>query len=226
VTRDPFLLMGRGPRPDFTLADLKSVRLATVSEVPTPWLCLQHDLRLAGIDPTGIARIADQTMAGNVLALKADEVDVIQVFEPFPSLLLAEGAAHVWHEAARRGPTSYTTFYARRGLLTTRRDELQRMVRAIHRTETWVAKASGRQIAQTIAGYFGYIAPAILEAACTRYKALGIWGDTPVLPRAGYDRLRDGLVSGGSLSPGATFETAVDNTLAASVMAEQLPPLD
>ena len=51
VTRDPFLLMGREPRPDFTLADLKSVRLATVSEVPTPWLCLQHDLRLAGIDP-------------------------------------------------------------------------------------------------------------------------------------------------------------------------------
>ena len=91
VTRDPFLLMGRAPRPDFTLADLRSVRLATVSEVPTPWLCLQHDLRLAGIDPAGIARVADQTMAGNVAALKAGEVDVIQVFEPFPSLLLAEG---------------------------------------------------------------------------------------------------------------------------------------
>jgi NitT/TauT family transport system substrate-binding protein len=114
VTRDPFLLMSREPRPDFTLANLKSVRLATVSEVPTPWLCLQHDLRLAGIDPTGIARIADQTMAGNVLALKAGAVDVVQVFEPFPSLLLAEGAAHVWYEAARRGPTSYTIFYARR----------------------------------------------------------------------------------------------------------------
>ena len=70
------------------------------------------------------------------------------------------------------------------------------------------------------------MAPAILEAACTRYKALGIWSDTPVLPRAGYDRLRDGLVSGGFVSPGAPFETAVDNTLAAAVAAEQLPPLD
>jgi NitT/TauT family transport system substrate-binding protein len=226
VTRDPFLLMGREPRPDFTLADLKSVRLATVSEVPTPWLCLQHDLRLAGIDPTGIARVADQTMAGNVAALKAGEVDVIQVFEPFPSLLLAEGAAHVWYEAAHRGPTSYTTFYARRGLLATRRDELQRMTRAIHRTEKWVAKASGRQIAQAISAYFGDMAPAILEAACTRYKALGIWGDTPLLPRAGYDRLRDSLVSGGFVSPGAIFETAVDNTLAVSVVAEHLPLLD
>jgi NitT/TauT family transport system substrate-binding protein len=95
VTRDPFLLMGRAPRPDFTLADLKSARLATVSEVPTPWLCLQHDLRLAGIDPSGIARVADQTMPDNVAALKAGEVDVIQVFEPFPSLLLAEGAGFI-----------------------------------------------------------------------------------------------------------------------------------
>jgi NitT/TauT family transport system substrate-binding protein len=225
VTRDPFLLMGREPRPDFMLADLKSARLATVSEVPTPWLCLQHDLRLAGIDPAGLARVADQTMARNVAALKAGEVDVVQVFEPFPSQLLAEGAAHVWYEAARRGPTSYTTFYARRGLLTTRRNELQRMTRAIHRTEKWVANARGREIAQAISGYFGDVPPAILEAACTRYKGLGIWSDTPMLPRAGYDRLRDGLVSGGFVSPGATFETAVDNTLAASVVAEQLPPL-
>ena len=226
VTRDPFLLMGREPRPGFTLADLKSVRLATVSEVPTPWLCLQHDLRLAGIDPESISRVADRTMARNMAALKAGEVDVIQVFEPFPSLLLAEGAAHVWYEAARRGPTSYTTFYARRGLLTARRDELQRMVRAIHRTETWVTKASGQEIAQAISGYFSDMPSAILAAACMRYKRLGIWSDTPVLPRAGYDRLRDSLVSGGFVSPGATFETAVDNTLAAAVAAEQLPPLD
>ena len=226
VTRDPFLLMGREPRPNFTFADLKSARLATVSEVPTPWFCLQHDLRLAGIDPGSIARVADQTMARNVEALKAGEVDVIQVFEPFPSLLLAEGVAHIWYEAARRGPTSYTTFYARRGLLSSRRDELQRMTRAIHRTEKWVAKASGQGIAQAIASYFTDLPPAILEAACTRYKALGIWGDTPVLPRAGYDRLRDGLVSGGFVSPGATFETAVDNTLAVSVVAERLPSLD
>src|SRR5260370_22871722 len=183
VTRDPFLLLGREARPHFTLADLKSVRLATVSEVPTPWLCLQHDLRLAGIDPVRIAPIADQTMARNVAALKAGEVDVIQVFEPFPSLLLAEGAAHVWYEAARRGPTSYTTFYARRGLLTTRRDELRRMTRAIHRTEKWVAKASAREIARMISAYFGGMAPAILESACTRYTPLAIWAHPPPLPR-------------------------------------------
>jgi len=214
VGRDPFLLMGRQPpRQPFALADLRSVKLATVSEVPTPWLCLQHDLRLAGIDPASIDRVTDQTMARNVEALKAGEVDVIQVFEPFPSLLLADKAAHVWYEAARRGPTSYTTFYTRRGILTSRRDELLRMVRAIANTERWVAGASDADIAGAIAPYFTDVPTTILEAACSRYKALGIWNATPILPREGYDRLRDSLVSGGFVSPGTPFETAVDNSL-------------
>ena len=220
VTRDPFLLLGRSPKPGFKLADLLNVTLATVSEVPTPWLCLQHDLRLAGLDPSKVKRIANRTMAENMAALKAGAVDVLQVFEPFPSLLLADKAAHIWYEAAKRGPTSYTCFYARRGTLGTRRDELLRMVRAIAKTEKWVAEASGREIARTITPYFTDLAPAVLEQACTRYKGLGIWGKDPILPRAGYDRLRDGLVSGGFVSPGATFEQAVDNSLAEEVLKE------
>jgi NitT/TauT family transport system substrate-binding protein len=165
-------------------------------------------------------------MSRNVEALRAGEVDVIQVFEPYPSLLLADGAAYVWYEAARRGPTSYTTFYTRRGTLTKRRGELTGMVRAMAKIGTWVSNASGAEIAAAIEPYFSDVPRPILEAACTRYKALGIWGADPILPRAGYDRLRDGLISGGFVSPGATFETAVDNSLAESAIAENLPPLD
>ena len=71
VTRDPFMLVGRAPRPNFALTDLASARIATVSEVPTPWLCLQHDLRLAGIDPARLDRVADRGMADNMAALRA-----------------------------------------------------------------------------------------------------------------------------------------------------------
>ena len=225
VTRDPFLLVGRGPRPDFRLPELAKLRLATVSEVPTPWLCLQEDLRRAGVDPTVVPRIADRTMAQNVAALKQGTVDVIQVFEPYVSELLAQGAGAVWYAAAGRGPTSYTTFYTRRALLQARRDELHRMVRAIHRTQKWVRRVDGKAIAAAIAGYFPELAPALLVAACERYLGLGIWGATPVLPRQGYDRLLAGLVSGGFVSPGTPFEVAVDNSLATAVLAEDPLPL-
>src|SRR5690242_4290590 len=77
VTRDPFLLIGREPRPNFSFADLMSVRVATVSEVPTPWLCLQEDLRRAGLDPAKLDRVADRTMGENMTALRRGEVDVV-----------------------------------------------------------------------------------------------------------------------------------------------------
>jgi NitT/TauT family transport system substrate-binding protein len=225
VTRDPFLLVGRAPRPDFAPRDLLGSRVATVSEVPTPWMCLQEDLRRAGIAPSGITRVADRTMTDNVAALRRGEVDVVQVFEPFAAILLGDGVGHLWYAQASRGPTSYTTFYARRGLLSVRRDELHRMVRAIYRTQRWVAAADGAAIAAEIGRYFPDVPTAILADACTRYKSLGIWGGDPRLPIAGYDQLRASLVSGGFVSPGTPYEVAVDNSLADAVVAEDPPAL-
>ncbi len=225
VTRDPFLLVGREARPGFALRDLLGLRVATVSEVPTPWMCLQEDLRRAGIAPSELMRISDRTMAENVEALRRGEVDVVQVFEPFAATLEAERAGSVWYAQASRGLTSYTTFYARRGLLIEQRDELHRMVRAIYRTEKWVADADAGAIASAIAQYFPDLPAAILIAACARYKELEIWARNPRLPRVGYDRLRASLVSGGFVSPGTDYEVAVDNSLADAVVAEDPPPL-
>jgi len=99
------------------------------------------------------------------------------------------------------------------------------MVRAIARTEKWVAQAGGAEIAGAIAGYFAELPAAILEAACARYKSLGIWTQAPVHSRDGYERLRASLVSGGFVSPGTPFDVAVDNSLAGQVVAEELAPL-
>src|SRR6202043_611882 len=71
--------------------DLARLRFATGSEVPTPWLCLQHDLRERGIDPTKLARVTDATMADNLAALRDKHLDVIQVFEPYASLATRAG---------------------------------------------------------------------------------------------------------------------------------------
>ena len=219
VTRDPFLLVGRGERPDFSPADLLGLRLARVSEVPTPWMCLQEDVRRAGADPDRITRVGDRGMADNFAALRRGEVDVVQLFEPFVAALLEDDTYRIWYAQADRGPTSCTTFYTRRPTLTARRDELLRLVRAIAATQSWVAEANGGKIAGAIGTFFPDVPPARLTAACARYKALGIWGTGPVLPRAGYDRLLASLVSGGFVSPGTPFEVAVDNSLAEAVIA-------
>ncbi|HYM73188.1 MAG TPA: ABC transporter substrate-binding protein [Stellaceae bacterium] len=224
VTRDPFLLVGRIPHPEFALTDLASARIATVSEVPTPWLCLQHDLRLAGIDPARLDRVATGTMADNMAALRARTVDVIQIFQPLAEELIAEGTGHLWYAAANRGPCSYTTFYARRRVLDAKRGEFRRLVRGLYRTQKWLHHAPPKALAEVVRSYFPDVPQPRLVAALARYQALGIWGRTPILPRDGYDRLKDGLVSGGFVK-GTDYEIAVDNSLADEAVAEDPPGL-
>jgi NitT/TauT family transport system substrate-binding protein len=225
VTRDPFLLVGREPRPSFAFADLYGARIATVSEVPTPWLCLQEDLRRSGLDPEALPRIADRTMAENMAGFRRPEPDVVQLFEPFAEELIAAGEAHLWYAAADRGPTAYTSFYGRRSVLSGRREEFKKLVRGLYRTQKWLHAEPTEALADAVQSFFPDVPSSRLRAAVTRYRALRIWGRNPILPRAGYERLRAGLVSGGFVKAGASFESAVDNSLAEEVVREDPPSL-
>jgi NitT/TauT family transport system substrate-binding protein len=224
VTRDPFLLVGREKRPDFRLDSLRRMRIGTVSEVPTPWLCLQEDLRRAGIDPDMLDRVADRSMTENMAALRSGALDVVQLFQPLAEELIASGEGHPWYAAADRGPCSYTSFYARRGTLAAKRDAMLRLVRALYRTQKWLHRQRPEMLAATVAPYFPDVPHPLLAAALGRYYDLGIWGRDPILPRAGYERLVAGLVSGG-FARGTPFATAVDNSLAEQAVAEDPPAL-
>ena len=225
VTRDPFFLIGREPRPDFTFADLYGKRVATVSEVPTPWLCLQEDLSRAGLEPDALPRVADRTMADNAAALRRGELDIVQLFQPFAEELIRAGNGHIWYAAATRGPTSYTSFYTRRTTLTARREELKNLVRGLYRTQKWLHASPPEALADAVQSFFPAVPAALLRAAITRYLELGIWGRNPMLPRTGYERLRAGLISARFVREAAPFEQAVDNTLAEEIVREDPPAL-
>ena len=214
VARDPFFVVGARPRPDFRLTDLLGVRLATVSEVPTPWVCLQDDLRRAGVDPARVERVTDKTMAENEAALRAGAVDAIQVFQPYAERLIASGAGHLWHAAATRGLTAYTTLVTRRDVLARRADELSQMIRGMHATLKWFAATPAVEIAGTLHQFFPDLAPDLFAACIERYRALGLWGPAPVIRREGYDRLHAAMRSAGALSRDIAFEDVVDTALA------------
>ena len=218
VTRDPFFLVTTEDRGVFGPQHLAGLRLGSVSEVPTPWLCLQHDMRLAGVDPSSVVRTTDRTMAENATALREGALDVVQLFQPYVEALVEDGY-RIWYAQAARGPCSYTTFYARRGVLAAKHDELAAMVRALQATLTWGHTVDGAELAGVVTRYFPAVPQPLLAAALSRYKALEIWGRDLVLPRAGYDRLRDSLVTGGLVTKGLSYEDAVDNSLAEAARA-------
>ena len=226
VTRDPFLLVGATPRPNFRLPVLTVVRIATVSEVPTPWLCLQEDLRRIGFNPETLDRVGNWTMGENVAALRRGDVDVVQLPQPLAEELIASGTGHLWYAAADRGPCSYTTFYARHALLAERRDEFLKLVRGLYRTQKWIHRRSAEDLADVVQPYFPGVRTPLLRAAVARYRNLRIWGRNPILPREGYERLLAGLISGGFVKArGTPYDVAVDNSLAESVVDEDPPSL-
>lgn len=221
VCRDPFSLIGREPRPDFRLADLAGLRFASVAEVPTPWLCLQEDLRQAGVDPGRLDRIADRTMEENLKALSAGEIAAAQFFEPFVEEALGGGVGHLWHQASRRGRTSYTAFIAMRARLAADPEPLLRMVRAIGRAQHWIAQSEPAAIAAALAPFFAALDRGVMARALARYAGQGVWGRDPVLPQDGFERLRAGLLSGGFVRRAVPFAECVDNRLAAQAIAGQ-----
>jgi NitT/TauT family transport system substrate-binding protein len=220
VCRDPFSLVGATPNPAFRLADLLGKRFASTSEVPTPWLCLEGDLREAGIDPARLERLIGRTMQENVAGLRAGEIDVAQLFEPFVELAV-RGGAHVWLPASARGRTSYTVFATTRERLAADPEPFRRMVRAIYRTQKWVRAQPAAAIAEAIAGYFPALDRAVLTGALARYKSQGVWGTDPILPEDGFDQLRRALLATGFLTRTVPFADCVDNRLAEEVAAAE-----
>ena len=213
AARDPFFLVGRGDPSAFRLAELPRLRLATVSEVPTPWLCLQQDLRDAGVDPDRLQRVTDRTMADNLEALRKGDPDVVQLFEPYVSMALATGAGQILYAASTRGPTVYTTFLATRESIARNRAAFTAMVRAVGRMEAWLQEHGADELAATVAPFYPSLARELLVSALQRYHAAGLWATRPEVSRQGFARLATSLLSGGFVSRMHGYDECVDRSL-------------
>jgi NitT/TauT family transport system substrate-binding protein len=214
VSRDPFFLIGNsGTGNGFKLSDLARLRFATVSEVPTPWMCLQQDLRDAGIDPAAIARTGDRTMSDNYAALRAKKLDVMQAFEPFASQAELDQAGTILYAASSRGPTVYTSFIATRDRAASHRDAFAAVIRALARMQGWLTTHSGSELADVVACFFPDVPRELLARSLQRYLDAGLWARDTAMSRAGFDRLGLSFVSGGLLRRSPVFERCVDANL-------------
>jgi NitT/TauT family transport system substrate-binding protein len=213
AARDPFFLVGRGDPSAFRLADLPRSSFASVSEVPTPWLCLQQDLRDAGVDPDRLERVTDRTMGDNLAALRKGELDVAQLFEPYVSMALATGAGQILYAASARGPTVYTTFLATREGIARNRTAFAAMVRAVRRMEAWLQEHDADELAEAVAPFYPSLAGELLVSALRRYHRAGLWAARPEVSREGFARLATSLRSGGFVSRLHGYEECVDQSL-------------
>src|SRR5688572_28782016 len=114
-------------------------------------------------------------MAENFEALRNGALDVVQVFEPYPSLAVQEGAGQILYAASARGPTVYTTFIASRTGTARHHEAFAGMTRAVARTQQWVYEHSAEELADATAAFFPTIERPILTSALRRYRDAGLW---------------------------------------------------
>ena len=209
AAKDPFFLVGKSDPALFKLSDLLKLKFASVSEVPTPWLCLQEDLRDAGVDPGAIDRVADKLMQENVRALTKGDVDVVQLFEPFVSQCIEHGAGHVLHAANARGYTAYTTFISTVDGMKRNHDAFEAMIRAIEQFGPWLSEHSAVELARVVAPFYPDLSRETLVSSMQRYQQAGLWTCRRAISRAGFERLGLSMYHSGFVSHLPDYEDCV-----------------
>ncbi len=209
AAKDPFFLVSRHAPKAFDLAQLPHMKLGTVSEVPTPWLCLQQDLRDAGIDPNRVPRGPERSMPENLLALARGELDVVQMFEPFVSQAVAQGAGQVVHAAHARGWTAYTTFIATQASIDKHRAAFEAMILAVEQFLPWLQAHGTDELARVVAPFYPGVSATHLQSAMARYAQAQLWSCRRGISRAGFERLGLSMQQAGFVRQVAAYEDCV-----------------
>jgi len=213
VARDPSIILGRVAhdkyRDQFRFTDLAGKRVGVIAEVPTPWMTLQDDLGRAGVNLDDIDWVKDRGMAENAAALRAGELDAIQIFEPYADALVQDGTAHIWHRSAVRGDSCWTSFYTTVAFTKREPETCRALVKGIERALAVLHKDDPEQTARAVGDYFPDLEAGDLARMIDGYRASGLWAQTTELPVTAFTRLKAAMISGGLISYDAPYDRLV-----------------
>ncbi|MFP6773253.1 MAG: ABC transporter substrate-binding protein [Alphaproteobacteria bacterium] len=209
VARDPSIILGRRANEQFRFTDLAGKRVGVIAEVPTPWMTLQDDLGRAGVNLDDIDWVKDQGMAENAAALRAGEIDAVQIFEPYADALVQDGAGHIWHRCAVRGDSCWTSFYTTAAFTERQPETCRALVRGIEGALAVLHKDNPLDTARAVGDYFPDLDAADLARMIHGYRSSGLWARSTELPVTAFARLKAAMISGGLISYDAPYDRLV-----------------
>jgi NitT/TauT family transport system substrate-binding protein len=170
---------------------------------------LQQDLRDAGIDPMGLVRGPERSMADNLAALARGELDAVQMFEPYVSQAEMQGVGQVLHAAHARGWTAYTTFIANQASIDKHRQAFEAMVLAVEQFLPWLQVHGTDELAKAVQPYYPGLPLASLQSAMARYAAAQLWSCRRAVSRDGFARLGLSMQQSGFVRQVAPYESCI-----------------
>lgn len=209
VQRDPFLIIGAEPDPDFAIANLPTRRLAVATEAPTPWLLLQEDVRRLGFDPTSIELTDPVNPIDALEGLANSRFDYVLAFEPWGSKAELEGTGSVLSVGARRGPLAFTSFYGSRDFVIKRPTAVSALLRGLSLSLARINSMESEEAASKVKAWFQEFDEPLLAAAISRYQRLKIWPSDTKITVDGFVRLKSALISGGFIQSDTAYDRVV-----------------
>ena len=220
-SRSGFFLLARQPLPRFTFQDLIGKTVIGFAEAPTPWQCLLTVLRRAAVDPARVRIERARPLAEAHAAFRAGEGDFLEATQPAVEELVVAGVAHVAVSMGEAtGPLPFTSYMATPELLAREPELVGRFVRAVYRTQRWLASREPADVAGAVASFFPTIEASLLRRATARFMRQHTWSRDPLLRRAGYAYLQDILLTGQLIRRPHPYAALVNTAFARNVMAK------
>jgi len=224
-SRSGFFLLARQPMPRFKFQDLIGKTVIGFAEAPTPWQCLLTVLRRAGVDPARVRIERERPLADAIAAFRAGEGDFLETTQPAVEELVAAGAAHVAVSMGEAtGPVPFTSYMATPDFLAREPELVTRFVRAVYRTQRWLATSDPADVARAVASAFPAMRTGLLERAAGRFMRQRTWSADPLLRRPGYAYLQDILITGRFIQRTHPYAALVNTAVAREVMAAEMGP--
>ncbi len=214
--RDGSFLIGRENDDNFTWDKVKGKVVLPGRKGGVPYMTLEHVLRENGVDPA-----TDTTLDNSVqyammtAAFTGGTGDYVTAFEPTASMLEQQGQGYIVASVGEAsGDIPYTAYFAKKSYIEGNSDLIQRFTNAVYRGQQWVATHTAAEIAETVADQFPDTELALLEKSVKSYQSIDAWNATPVMGKAGFDRLQSVMTEAGELAKTADYDKVVNNTFA------------
>lgn len=214
--RDGSFLIGREKDDSFTWDKVKGKVVLPGRRGGVPYMTLEHVLRKNGINPA-----TDTTLDNSVqyammtAAFTGGTGDYVTAFEPTASMLEQQGQGYIVASVGEAsGDIPYTAYFAKKSYIEENSDLIQRFTNAVYRGQQWVATHTAAEIAEVVADQFPDTDLALLTKAVESYQAIDAWNETPVMGKAGFDRLQSVMTEAGELAKTADYDKIVNNAFA------------
>ena len=220
-SRNGFFLLAREAHPGFSWTDLVGKTVISFAEAPTPWQCMLAVLRRHGVDPSSVTIERSLRVPEAVASFRSGRGDFLETGQPATEELLEDGTAHVVMSMGNAtGAVPFSSFMTTTTFLDHERDIVQRFVRAVYRTQRWLAEQHPAEIAAAIRPAFPGIPIVRLTRVVDRFHRQGTWAREPRLGRRGFDALQQILLDGGFIKHRHPYEGLVNVDIAEQVMRE------